>query len=50
MHAPGSPQSGVAAVMFDHRLGYPTRRVDEAMSEIDQIVRWLQQPASERFA
>ena len=41
-------QSGVAAVMFDHRLGYPKHRVDEAMSEIDQIVRWLKQPASER--
>ncbi len=41
-------QSGVATVMFDHRLGYPRRRVDEAMQEIDQVVRWLKQPASAR--
>jgi len=39
-------QSGVAAVMFNHRLGYPQHRVDEAMSEIDQVMQWLQKSAA----
>lgn len=33
--------SGVVAVMFDHSLGSPTRRVDLALSEIDIVLRWL---------
>jgi acetyl esterase/lipase len=39
-------QSGVAAVMFNHRLGYPQRRIDEAMNEVDQIMEWLQKSAA----
>ncbi len=39
-------QSGIAAVMFDHRLGYPQRRIDEAMAEIDQVMQWLQHSAA----
>lgn len=41
-------QSGIAAVMFDHRLGYPQRRIDEAMAEIGQVMQWLQQSAAAR--
>ena len=33
--------SGVAAVMFDHGLGSPQRRLDFALSEIDMVLRWL---------
>ena len=34
-------QAGVVTVMFNHRLGYPERRIDEAMSEIEQVTNWL---------
>ncbi len=33
--------SGVAAVMFDHGLGGPQRRLDRSLSEIDIVLRWL---------
>jgi len=33
--------SGVAAVMFDHSLGGPQRRLDLALSEIDIVLRWV---------
>lgn len=39
-------QSDVAAVMFNHRLGSPTHRIDEAMAEIDLVMQWLQRSAS----
>lgn len=39
-------QSGVAAVMFNHRLGYPQRRIDEAMNEVEQIMQWMQKWAA----
>ena len=39
-------QSGVAAVMFNHRLGYPQRRIDEAMNEIAQVTQWLDKSAA----
>jgi acetyl esterase/lipase len=33
--------SGVAAVMFDHSLGSPKRRLDLSVSEIDIVLRWV---------
>jgi acetyl esterase/lipase len=39
-------QSGVAAVMFNHRLGYPQRRIDDAMTEVEQVMQWLQKSAA----
>jgi acetyl esterase/lipase len=33
--------SGVAAVMFDHSLGGPQRRLDLSLSEIDMVLRWV---------
>jgi acetyl esterase/lipase len=39
-------QSGVAAVMFNHRLGYPQRRIDDAMNEVEQVMQWLQKSAT----
>jgi len=39
-------QSGIAAVMFNHRLGYPQRRIDEAMNEITQVTQWLDKSAA----
>jgi acetyl esterase/lipase len=39
-------QSGIAAVMFNHRLGYPQRRIDEAMNEIAQVTQWLDKSAA----
>jgi len=33
--------NGVAAVMFDHSLGSPRRRLDLALGEIDIVLRWL---------
>jgi acetyl esterase/lipase len=34
-------QSGIVAVMFNHSLGYPQRRLDTSAAEIDQVLRWL---------
>ncbi len=34
-------QRGVAAVMFEHRLGSPRRRLDEAMDAVAQVAHWL---------
>jgi len=39
-------QSGVAAAMFNHRLGYPQRQIDEAMNEIAQVTQWLEKSAA----
>jgi acetyl esterase/lipase len=33
--------SGVAAVMFDHSLGVPRRRLDQALGETDAVLAWL---------
>jgi acetyl esterase/lipase len=33
--------SGVAAVMFDHSLGFPKRELDRALAELDQVLAWL---------
>ncbi len=33
--------SGVAAVMFDHSLGVPRRRLDQALGETDAVLSWL---------
>jgi acetyl esterase/lipase len=33
--------SGVVAVMFDHSLGSPKRRLDLALGEIDIVLRWI---------
>lgn len=33
--------SGVAAIMFDHSLGVPRRRLDQSLGEIDAVLSWL---------
>lgn len=33
--------NGVAAVMFDHSLGVPRRRLDQALGETDAVLAWL---------
>ena len=33
--------SGAAAVMFDHSLGVPRRRLDQALGETDAVLAWL---------
>lgn len=33
--------SGVATVMFDHSLGVPRRRLDQALGETDAVLAWL---------
>lgn len=40
-------QAGVVTVMLNHRLGYPQRRIDEAMTEIEQVMSWLQKSSAE---
>src|SRR5687767_8411709 len=33
--------SGVASVMFDHNLGWPELRLDQALGETEQVLAWL---------
>jgi hypothetical protein len=33
--------SGVASMMFDHTLGWPELRLDQALGEADQVLAWL---------
>lgn len=33
--------NGVASVMFDHSLGVPRRRLDQALGETDAVLAWL---------
>lgn len=33
--------SGVATIMFDHSLGVPRRRLDQALGETDAVLAWL---------
>ncbi len=33
--------NGVAAIMFDHTLGVPRRRLDQALAETDTVLAWL---------
>ncbi|TXL77687.1 alpha/beta hydrolase [Vineibacter terrae] len=40
--------SGVAAVMFDHTLGVPRRRLDQAMGEVDAVLAWLAKEGASR--
>lgn len=40
--------SGVAAVMFDHSLGAPRRRLDQALAETDAVLAWLAKEATGR--
>jgi acetyl esterase/lipase len=40
--------AGAAVVMFDHTLGAPRARLDQAMTETDAVLRWLTQNAAQR--
>lgn len=33
--------SGAASVLFDHSLGWPDLRLDQALAEVDQVLAWL---------
>jgi acetyl esterase/lipase len=33
--------AGAAAIMFDHTLGAPPARLDQALTEVDAVLRWL---------
>jgi len=41
-------QNGVAAVMFDHSLGVPRRRLDQALGEIDAVLAWIAREGPKR--
>ncbi len=32
---------GTVAIMFDHSLGFPKQRLDQAMGEVDQVLAWI---------
>jgi acetyl esterase/lipase len=38
--------AGFAVVMFDHRLGYPERRLKEAAAEVAQVLDWIERNAA----
>lgn len=40
--------SGVAAVMYDHTLGVPRRRLDQALAETDAVLSWLAKEGAAR--
>ncbi|MFC3078671.1 hypothetical protein ACFODL_11285 [Phenylobacterium terrae] len=33
--------SGVASLVFDHTLGWPQLRLDQALGEVDQVLAWV---------
>ena len=32
---------GTVGIMFDHSLGFPKQRLDQAMGEVDQVLAWI---------
>jgi acetyl esterase/lipase len=40
-------QAGIAGVMFNHRLGAPQHRLTEATTEVQTVLRWVEDHAAE---